>query len=128
MSGNPTVICNSTNTNPSGVILCDLSQNSSGSYSAIYYINRGGNPIFVNNILFEIETFSATVGLLGLFGAFLIILICGFIFAYNAMAGIIAIDLSVIMMNFIGMVNFGIIPITAIIAISIVVAVVLERD
>jgi hypothetical protein len=126
-SGSDTVICNLTSSNPSAVIICDLTGNQTGTYSAQFYLTRGSTTVMADNLLFDIEDFSTTVGMLGIFGGFIILLVCGFIFAYNEVAGIIMINIAIIGCNIIGFVHFGIVPITAIIAISIIILIVLER-
>ena len=56
-----------------------------------------------------------------------IILISAFAFKFNEIAGIILVNVAIIAVNLIGLVTFGIGFISAIIAISIIILVVLER-
>ena len=127
---NPTLgnidVCNLTLSSISGVLICNVTGNSTGTYVAQAYIKRGIEQ-FVDNVTFEIKTFTETAGMLGIFGAFLIILICAFAFAYNEVAGIILVNLGIIFVNLIGLVHFGIVYITAIIGVSIIMLVILKR-
>lgn len=119
-------VCNYTLNVSTGVLICDLTGNATGQYMAMAYVFRG-LEYFVNNVVFEIETFAETAGLLGVFGAFLLILVAAFAFAYNEVAGIIAVNLAIIFVNIIGLVHFGMVYITAIIAVSAILLVVLKR-
>jgi hypothetical protein len=127
---NPTLgnieICNISLNDTSGVLICDLTGNETGQYLAQAYVSRGLEE-FISNVVFEIESFAETAGLLGVFGAFLLILVAGFAFAYNEVAGIISINLAIIFVNIIGLVHFGMLYITAIIAVSAIMLVILRR-
>lgn len=127
LSGSNYVLCNSTLTTPSGVIICDLTGNLSGTYSATAYIIRDTTN-FIDNIIFEINTFADTSGLLGVMGGFFILLICAFLFPYSPIASIVTLDIGIIFLNIIGFVNFGLVTITAVIGISILILIILERD
>jgi hypothetical protein len=126
LTGTDTTICSISKTDTSGVITCDLTGNESGNYYATAYITRG-SQIFIYRINFEIETFSDTAGLLGVLGAFFILLIAGFIFSYNEVASIISLNIGIIALNIIGITHFGLIFITSTMAISILLLIVLER-
>jgi hypothetical protein len=124
-TGNNPVICNISSTDSTRVLTCDLTGNLSGSYVAQAYVIRGGITYQVNSINFDIFGFNA--GMLGLFGGFLIILICSFALVWNEVAGIILIDIGVIIVNILGLINFGIIGISAVIGISVLIVIFLER-
>ena len=59
--------------------------------------------------------------------AFFIIFISSFAFKFNEIAGIFMINAAIIFVNLIGLVSFGMLSITAIIAVSIVIAAVIEK-
>lgn len=124
-SGGNGVICNLTNTDATGISSCDLSNNLSGSYVAQAYTIRNGIEYFVNSINFDISGFNA--GMIGIFGGFLIILICSFVLVWNEVAGIIMIDLGVIGVQLLGLINFGIIGVSAVIGVSVLIVIFLER-
>ena len=125
-SGSPTLICYQNKSTSSGVFICDLTGNETGNYYAIGYIYRNGLPSS-NRINFEIDTFSTTAGMLGIFGGFLIILICSTLFLYNELAGVWAVVLGCTFINLIGFIHFGIVYLSAIFAIAIILSIVLER-
>lgn len=128
-SGNITnILCNNSLAGSSGVLNCNVTGNSTGSYTAQFYIYRGQERYFIDNLLFDIESFSTQAGLLGIFEGFCIILLCSFLFSYNEVAGIISVNLGIIFVNLTGLIHFGIIPQTAIIALSIVILIILERS
>lgn len=127
LSGSNNILCNSTLSTPSGVIICDLTGNLSGTYSAIAYITRD-NTNFIDNIVFQINTFADTAGLLGVMGGFFILLICAFLFPFSHTASIIVLNIGIIFLNIMSFVNFGPVAITAIISISILILIIFERD
>ena len=73
------------------------------------------------------EDVSEIYGRMGLFGGFFILLACAFVFKYNEIAGILAMDAGVIAVNSLGLIAFGKVFVTAIIAASILIIMVLER-
>lgn len=124
MGSTNTLICGTNLTTPNGVITCNLS-NYTGSFNAIVYDYRDVQ-YYVDNLLFDIGNFNA--GNLGIFGGICILLICGFAFSFNSLAGIFSLDVGIIAVNLLGLINFGWVTIGAIVCISIVIAIVLERD
>ena len=120
-------ICNINSTQPSATIICNLTGNSTGSYTAWGLITRDGEEKTISIKNFLIETISNIIGLLGVFLGFFIILISAFAFKFNEIAGIFMIDASVIFVNLIGLINFGLLGISALIAVSIIIVGVLKR-
>lgn len=127
VSGVDILVCNNTLNQSSGIISCNMTGNSTGNYIAKGIIFRGGVRNLVEQITFTIETFTSQAGRLGLFLGWLVILISAFAFKFNEVAGIIMINITMIFINIIGLVNFGITWITAWVALSIFILVVMER-
>ena len=129
-STNP-IICNTTSTFSSATITCDvgiLTSNNTGSYTAVAFITRvGSSEVIVDVINFVIETLSGVFGLLGVLLAWFIILVAAFAFKFNEIAGIFMINASIIFVNLIGLVSFGPLAISSIIAVSILIVAVLEK-
>lgn len=122
-----TVVCSETSVQSSATITCNLTDNSTGQYIARGIITRDGTAQLVEQTSFAIEDFSTIAGRLGLFLGWFIILISVFTFKFNEVAGIILVNLSIIFVNLIGLISFGYVFISAIVAISIIILVVLER-
>ena len=122
-----TIICSETSVESSAIITCNLTGNSTGQYIMRGIITRNSNPFLVQQEPFAIEDFSTISGRLGLFLGWFIILISVFAFKFNEVAGIILVNLAIIMVNLIGLIAFGYVFISAMIAISIIILVVLER-
>ena len=121
---NEPIICSQNSTLSSGIITCNLPN--SGSYSAQAYVYRAGETLF-NQITFAVQTFSGIVGYYGAFLGFFLILICAFAFKFNEIAGIWLINAAVIFCNVVGLIAFGNVFITAMLALSIIITAVLER-
>ncbi len=121
------VICSETSTQSSATITCNVTGNSTGQYIMRGIITRSGTAQLVEQESFAIEDFSTISGRLGLFLGWFIILIAVFAFKFNEVAGIILINLSIIFVNLIGIISFGYVFISAMVAISIIILVVLER-
>lgn len=126
-TGNDGLICNNNLTQSSGIISCNMTGNSTGNYIAKGIIFRGDTRTLTEQIIFTIETFTTLSGRLGLFLGWFVILICAFAFKFNEIAGIILTNIAMIFVNMIGLLNFGITWITAWVAISLIIIVVLER-
>ncbi len=122
-----TIICSKTSTESSAIITCNLTGNSTGQYIMKGIITRDSDPFLQEQEPFAIEDFSTISGRLGLFLGWFIILISVFAFKFNEVAGIILVNLAIIMVNLIGLIAFGYVFISAMIAISIIILVVLER-
>ncbi len=121
------IVCSETSTQSSATITCNLTGNSTGAYIMRGIITRDGVAILVEQEGFEIEDFSTISGRLGLFLGWFIILISVFTFKFNEVAGIILVNISMIFVNMMGLIAFGYVFISAMIAISIIILVVLER-
>lgn len=124
------VICNLNSSLTSATLTCDvgtLTGNTTGTYIASGLTTRNGVETIVEVKSFIIETITSIIGLLGVFMAFFIILISSFAFKFNEIAGIFMINASIIFVNIIGLVSFGSLAITAIIAVSIIIVAVIER-
>ncbi len=122
-----TVICSQTSTQSSATITCNLTGNSTGQYITRGIITRDGTSTLVEQTSFAIEDFSTISGRLGLFLGWFVILIAVFAFKFNEVAGIILVNLAIIFVNLIGLIAFGYVFISAMVAISIIILVVLER-
>lgn len=116
--------CSSNSTIPSSIITCNVT--TAGTYTGYAYVYRNNETLY-QYITFTVETFSSTVGKYGIFLAFFIILVSAFAFKFNEIAGIWCINVAVIFVNYIGLVAFGNVFITAMLCISIIITAVLER-
>ena len=124
MSGNNNVVCDTTGSLSSQILTCNIT--AAGTYSAKVYIYRD-NQILIDQTVFTFENRSSTAGYYGVFLAFFLILISAFAFKFNEIAGIVLMNVVIIFVNIVGLVNFGVIAITAILGISIFIIGVLER-
>ena len=125
-SSNITIMCNESSTLNSATLTCDVGDED-GFYTATAYINRGAGEVLDRQIGFQIETLSGIVGLLGLFYGFFLILVSAFVFKFNEIAGIWAMTITVFLVNIIGLINFGGVFVTAMIAVAIIITWVMER-
>ncbi len=124
------IICNQTSLQSSATLFCDLTGNESGTYSGQGIIIRESQTIggqILIQVLFGINDFTKIVGDYGLFLGWFIILLGAFAFKFNEIAGIFMLNVTVIGVNIIGLIHFGPVFITAMIALSVFIAVVLER-
>ena len=124
------VVCSKISFQSSATLICNLTGNETGSYSGQGVITRNDETI-ISQVLFQlvfgIETFSDIAGDLGLFLGWFVILLSCFAFKFNEIAGIFMINVAVIGVNIIGLIAFGPVFISAMIALSIFIAVILER-
>ncbi len=111
-------ICNENSTLTSAILTCDVGNNS-GFYTATSFITRDSTETLDLQITFQIETLSAIVGLLGLFYGWFLILIASFMFRFNEIAGIWSITIVVLLVNLIGLINFGGVFVTATLGVAI---------
>jgi hypothetical protein len=123
-------ICDFDSTQAAATIVCDvgtLTSNQTGTYTARGLITRNGSEVVISIINFVVETFSSVAGLLGVFLAWFLILISSFAFKFNEIAGIIMVNATIIFVNLIGLVSFGMLAVFSVIAVSIIIVVVLEK-
>lgn len=118
------VVCTGNNSLSSGVITCNVSQ--PGSYYAQVYLYRG-SQILIDQITFVVNTLATSLGYYSVFLCFFLLLICGFAFKYNEIAGIALLNVGVIAINYMGWVAFGNVFITAMVCVSLLIAAVLQR-
>lgn len=127
LSAQDELVCTESSTQSSAIISCNMSGNSSATYIARGFITRGSDQDLVNQESFLIQTFTDVTGRLGLFLGWILIIISAFTFRFNEIAGIISVNATMIFANIIGLVAFGPVWISAWIAMSIFILVVLER-
>ena len=126
LSGISVTICDVTSTQSTAILTCDTG-NVTGTYTASAFITRGSNIFLVEQITFKVESFSGVVGLLGVFLAWFVILISAFAFKFNEIAGIVLMNFTVIMVDLIGLVNFGGLFIFGMMGVSIMIIVLLKK-
>ena len=122
-----TNLCSLNSFQASATLTCNLTSNGTGTFVAKGFITRGSIETLVSQINFIIESFLEVVGMLGVLLAWFLILISSFAFKFNEIAGIFMINATVIFVNIIGLVSFGMLAISALIAASIIIVVVMEK-
>ncbi len=122
-----TVLCNIDSPQSSATITCNITGNGTGTYVAKGFVTRANIETLINQFNFIIESFSQVAGFLGVLLAWFLILISSFAFKFNEIAGIFMINATVIFVNIIGLVSFGMLAISALIGVSIIIAVVMEK-
>ena len=115
------VICNVSSTQSSATLTCNLS-GLSGNFIAYGYIEEESTDI----INFIISTARDIMGNEGLFIGFMIILVAGFAFIWNPVAGVIGINVAVIFVHFIGFITVSPVFIFAMIGISFITIILLK--
>lgn len=120
-------VCDVTSLLSSAILTCDLTGNVTGTYIARAIIIRGSDTSLVEQIQFQIEDFTSATGNLGLLLGFFLILISAFMFKYNEIAGILMVNVTIIITNMMGLIAWGYGFISAMVAISIIILVLLER-
>ncbi len=127
-SSSDTTICNETSNLISATLVCNTTF-TNGFYIASSFNSRGGveSLDLDKQFTFQIETLSSVVGFLGLFFGWFLILIASFMFKFNEIAGIWGITITVFLINIIGLINFGGVFVTAIVALAIIITWVMER-
>jgi len=126
LSGFSETICDVNSTSSSATLVCGTG-NITGTYTASAFITRGQDIFLVEQIVFQVETFASVAGMLGVFLAFFIILVSAFAFKFNEIAGIVLMNITVIMVNLIGLVNFGYLFIFGMMGVSIMIIVLLKK-
>jgi hypothetical protein len=116
--------CYSNSTLPSAIITCNVSAD--GTYTAQAYIFRSSG-ILIDQIIATVESVSSTVGYAGAFLGFFIILVCAFAFKFNEIAGIWLVTVAIVIINYIGLIAFGNVFVTALIGVAVILTAVLER-
>lgn len=121
-----TVVCSSSSVLASATITCNLTGNDTGTYTARSFVTRDSR-FLVEQISFTIEDISTISGFLGILLGWFIIIICSFAFKFNEVAGIVLIDLGIIIVNMLGLITFGPVFITAILAVSVIIIATISR-
>jgi len=127
VSGADLLLCNLSSTDSAASLVCDLTGNESGRYNAIAYTTRGGTQYLVDVSIFEIESFSAVAGMLGMFLGFFIILIAVCSFAFNEIVGVWAVTIAVISVNFMQLINFGGVFITVLLGVAVMITIAFSK-
>ena len=118
------VICNSTSSDSSGTLTCDLSAYS-GTFIAQVFITRITEKV-VSLLNFVITTIAEIMGWAGLLLGWFIILVAGCAFLWHPIAGILGVNFAVIMVSIMGLVSFSALFIFGLIAVSIILIFVLK--
>jgi hypothetical protein len=116
-----TVICNTSSTQSSVTLTCNMS-GYSGTFNAYAYIEGESTDI----LSFVITTARDIMGNEGLLLGFFIILVAGFAFIWNPSAGIIGINVAVIFVNIIGFITVSPVFIFGMIAVSFITIILLK--
>ena len=110
-SGNNPTLCNIETTNASSTFSCNITGNSTGTYSATGFLTRdSSDEQIIIQITFNLETFQNTAGLLGVFFAMLIIIVAGMSFLFNEILGIWAINVAVIFSQMLMLTDVRLLP------------------
>ena len=125
-STNPT-LCSVNSTQSSATLTCNMSGNTTGLFSARAFIERDDGETLISQVTFLIQSLLNIIGLTGVFLAFFLILISAFAFKFNEIAGIFMVNATVIFVNIIGLVSFGMLAISALLAVSIIIVVVMQK-
>lgn len=125
-SGPNTLVCNTSSVLVSDTLNCNFN-NVNGTYTAIAYLTRNGQQLFVKSVNLIFPFGGRGWGLYGVFLGFLLILVSAFMFKYNEIAGIWSVVIAIIFVQMIGFINFGITFITAMIAIAGILTVVMKQ-
>jgi len=115
-------ICNSSSTESSATITCNMTAEGEGNFLAYGYIQTDVSEVFD----FTIKTARDILDRTGLLMGFLIILTAGFAFIWNPTAGVVGVEGAIIFVNVIGLVSFSPIFIFASIAIAIIALILLK--
>jgi hypothetical protein len=116
-----TVICNTSSTQSSVTLTCNMS-GYSGTFNAYAYIEGESTDI----LSFVTTTARDIMGNEGLLLGFFIILVAGFAFIWNPSAGIIGINVAVIFVNIIGFITVSPVFIFGMIAVSFITIILLK--
>ena len=125
-SSNNSIICNDTSSLTSATLSCNVGS-TNGFYVASSFIARGNGEGLDKQFTFQVETLSGVVGLLGLFYGWFLILIASFMFKFSEIAGIWAITVTIFLINLTGLINFGGVFVTGVIAVALILTWIMER-
>jgi hypothetical protein len=125
-SGQNILICNVTSALSTSALSCNFA-GVNGTYSATGYITRNGIEFFVDAIGLIFPSGGMGWGLYGVFLGFIMILVSSFAFRYNEIAGIWLVVVTIIIVNIIGLINFGLPFISAMVVIGIILSVVFKQ-
>lgn len=128
-NGHDLVVCNISSTNIAAVTICDLSLtgNKTGLYYANGYVTRGSTLYLADGISFVVETFTSLMGGLGIILGMIIIIISAMAFKFNEIAGVWMTTIAIIGVNMLGLISFGPLFITGVIALAIVLTVMFKQ-
>ena len=126
-SGEDGLVCNETSTSSTAVLSCDLSGEPDGSYYATFYVTRGIERLFIDSQSIILQSIAGVVGNLGILLGFFILLITASMFFFNDIVGIWSMTFGVIFLNFIGVINFGGIFVTGLLALAVMITILLKR-
>ena len=121
------IICNFNSSLSSATLTCNLTGVPDGIYTARGFITRDGTSFLVQQLQLQVESSRIIVGNLGLMLGWFIILVSAFTFKFNEIAGIILMNIALIGVNLFGLIQFGPVFITAVLAISITIIILLEK-
>lgn len=112
--------CNKTLAAVTGTLTCDLSNYTDGDFKATGYISRSPSKI-VDYITFVISSIKDTLGSLGIFVSFLLIVVIGLVGCWNPAVGVVLTSFAVLMMKILGFVAFSYTTVILIIIMAIIV-------
>lgn len=119
-------ICAENSTLTSAIITCNLS-GLSGEFVATGFITRDAVKEVKVRDRFSISDAINNLGVFGMLGGIFIIITAGLMFLANEIAGVLAIDAAVLLVNITGLIKFGGTALFAIFGISIIVIIALAR-
>lgn len=117
-TGRNGILCDVNSTAPIGVLTCDITGTNTGTVEVAIFLSRSPEtPISLT--LFILNSLASSMGRLGYFLGWLIILSCAMVGLYNPTAGILLTNMGIWVVSLIGFISFGPIWTFAILAISI---------
>lgn len=129
LSGPNTIVCSTSSTDSTAVLICDLSAYTTGTFKIKAAVSRTDNSYkIVESINFKISDSKTIFGTFGLFLAIFIILVAACAFIYNPIAGIVAVDCAIVFVNIIGLASMGYTLIFSIIALSIIALILIVKS
>lgn len=119
-TGNNKVLCNSTSALSTALLTCNLA-GQNGTIQALAYNTREGIETLDKTILVTLSKVAETFGFTGVLIAFFIVLVSGMAFMWGIAAGVIAIDVALLLIQILGLVSFGWVFLFSMFIISIIV-------